>query len=63
MQLINDFLNRILSRGSKPESIDTWVTSDFLSVPLKLTLSEIADQITPEALSPGYGMDRQLNAT
>ena len=56
---------KIVSRGSRPHSIERWVGDDFRPVPIHLELAAYTELITDKNVeaSDVYGFSESLNAT
>jgi hypothetical protein len=55
---------RIISRGSRPTSLDKWIGDDFTPVPIELNLVEYKELITDAYVTQSveYGFQKTLNA-
>ena len=56
---------RIISRGSRPKSLQEWVDADFTPVPIKRYLTPLSHLFKDEWLSKNeyYGFDKSLSGT
>jgi hypothetical protein len=60
----SDTTIEILSRGSRPKSLDKWLNEDFKPIPIQVTPIVISDLLTEENLKKdsAYGFDSDLDA-
>ena len=54
----------IISKGSRPSSLDEWALANYNPIPLKLTLTPLIELLRDENVSndTAYGFDKSLNA-
>ena len=64
-QEMSSDLTRIISRGSKPKSIEDWIDSTFTPIVIQSELDEITNLFKSQWLTnqTGYGIEKDINGT